>query len=152
MDVIDFKKEFENRVRSTSSFSEILDAFEAIARIPVKTEYESISLLASRNYTASEDLVGQPLFGSLSNFSKKSFCVELERAYDLLPPENGVIDFRVIICYPSELWNLGLVNGHVGDQGVDEFIQTILKTKVYRYLLSHDCRPDFVYVIFGKAE
>jgi len=152
MDIIDFKKVFESRVRSTSNFSEILDAFEAVARIPVETEYETLMFQASRNYTASEDFIGQPLFGSFSNYSKKSFCIELERAYDLMPPQNDVIDFRVIICFPSELWNLGLVNGHVGDQGVDEFIQTVIKTKTYRYLLSHECKPDFVHVIFGKAE
>ena len=143
---MDFKKEFESRVSATSSFSEILSAFEAIAQIPVENTEQNLIFDASRNYKFFDDLEGQPLFGSFSNFSKKSFCVELGRVCDSLPPKTDIIDFSVLICYPGELWNLAIKEIHWDEQGYDEYFKAVQKTKTFRYLMSHDCRPDFVHV------
>lgn len=146
MDIIDFKKEFEARVRSTSSFSEILDAYKAVARIPVETEMDTLSFFATRNFSRFETFEGDPLFGSFTNYSKKSFCVQLERTYDVPNSETGLVDFCVTICYPAELWNLGLLESHMEDVSYDDFIAYIEKSKTYRHLMTHDCRPDFVHV------
>ena len=60
--------------------------------------------------------------------------------------------FSVTLGYPNELWNLGLFESRISDQSFEDFFEEIRATKTYRYLSTHDIKPDFVHVHFGKAE
>lgn len=149
---MDFCNEFAKRVSSTSNFSELVSAFSEIARIPIKAEIETFMFHASRNVDLFDDVDKQPLLGSFSNFSKKTFCVQFTRTCELPAPDEGVIDFYITIGYPNELWNLILVDVYLTDDGIDEFFKVVSKKKAYQYLMSHDCRPDFVQVQYEETK
>ena len=149
---MDLRNEFAKRVTSASSFSEIANAFLEVSRIPIQAEIETFMFNASRNFDLFEDVNEQPLFGSFSNYSKKTFCVQFTRTCELPAPNEGIIDFYVTIGYPSELWNLILVDVYLTDDGIDEFVKVVSKKKAYQYLMTHDCRPDFVQVQYEETK
>ena len=149
---MDLRNEFAKHVTSTSSFSEIVNAFFEISRIPIKAEIETFMFSASRNVDLFDDVNEHPLFGSFSNYSNKTFCVQFTRTCELPSPDNGIIDFYITIGYPNELWNLMLVDVYLADDGIDEFIKVVSKKKAYQYLMTHDCRPDFVQVQYEETK
>lgn len=149
---MDFCNEFAKRVSSTSNFSELVSAFFEIAQVPIKAEIETFMFHASRNVDLFDDVDKQPLFGSFSNFSKKTFCVQLDRICELPLPDDGVIDFYITIGYPSELWNFMLVDDYLTEEGFDDFYNVIRKKKTFQYLMTHDCRPDFVQVQYEETK
>jgi hypothetical protein len=149
---MDFRKEFESRITPFSTFSEIVSAFEYICRIPSNSDDEMISYHAMRNKDVFEIYDEQPLFGSLDHLNKKTFFVELSRDYEDPSARENIILFTVTLGYPGEMWNLGLMNSCLMDESLDDFFHEVRSTRTYRYLTTHDCRPDFVQVYFGKAE
>ena len=149
---MDILKEFENRVTSYSTFGEIVAAFEAICHIPSNSEDDTIMYSAMRNMDTFDYFDEQPLFGSYDHFSRKTFCVEFSRDYEDDSPDKNFMLFSLTLGYPNELWNLGLLESRISDQSFDDFFDRIRATRTYRYLTTHDCKPDFVHVHFGKAE
>lgn len=149
---MDFRKEFENRVTSFSTFSDIVSAFEYICRIPSSSDDEMISYHAMRTKDVFEIYDEQPLYGSFEHLNKKTFFVEFSRDFEDPSACENIILFTVTMGYAGEMWNLGLLNSCLLDGSMDDFFQEVRESRTYRYLTTHDCRPDFVQVHFGIAE
>ena len=149
---MDLLKEFEDRVTAYSTFGEIVAVFEALCHIPSNSEDDTLLYSAMRNKGTFDYFDEPPLFGSYDHFNKKTFCVEFSRDYEDDSSDKDFMLFSVTLGYPKELWNLGLLESQISDQSFDDFFKKIRATRTYRYLSTHDCKPDFVHVYFGKAE
>lgn len=149
---MDFRKEFERRITPFCTFGEIVSAFEDICRIPSNSDDEMISFHAMRNRDVFEIYDEQPLFGLFDHLNKKTFFVELSRDYEDPAARENIILFTVTLGYPGEMWNLGLLNSCLLDGSMDGFFKEVRESRTYRYLTTHDCKPDFVQVFFGKEE
>ena len=95
----------------------------------------------------------QPLFGSTEHLNKKTFFRGAYPEISRIPSaRENIILFTVTLGYPGEMWNLGLLNSCLLDGSMDDFFKEVRESRTYRYLTTHDCKPDFVQVHFGKEE
>jgi len=147
----DLRKELESRIAPSSSFAEIVAAFEEVCRTPVYASDETLLFSAMRNSTFTVDRSEAPLFGSFDACDKKCFCVSLEREYEPDSESGECMLLSLTLCYPGALWNLGMIESELCEQDCNAFFEKVRSFRSFRYLSSHACTPLFVQVHFGKA-